>query len=143
MLTPFHSSCSSSIRGSKNASKSFLEEVGPGISRDIKLFDGFTHSHGGRFRGVIRIGHILYVELKLPNGLKPSMATASLKFLGSSAKALCFLSKSYHDSPSAGWLISSVFFSRLVSCHSASAAVLRAANILCNLGISGKCLKTL
>ena len=85
---------SSSIRGSKNTSKSFPREVGPRISRDIKQFDGFTHSHGGRFRGITRIGHILYVELKLPNGLKPSVAMASLKFLGSSAKVGCFLSKS-------------------------------------------------
>ena len=103
--TRFHRSLSSSSRGSKNTSKSFQGEVGPGINRDIKQFNGFTHSHGGRFRGVTRTGHILYVELTLPNGLKPSMAMASLKFLGSSAKVLCFLSKSCHASSSAGWLI--------------------------------------
>ena len=143
MSTPFHSSLSSSSRGSKNTSKSFQGEVGPGINRDIKQFNGFTHSHGGRFKGVTRTGHILYVKLKLPNGLKPSVATASLKFLGSSAKVGCFLSKSYHASSSARWLISLVFFSRLVSCHSASAAVPRAAKILFNLSISGKCLKTI
>ena len=89
-MTPFHSSFSSSIRGSKNTSKSFPREVGPRISRDIKQFDGFTHSHGGRFRGVTRTGHILYVELKLPNGLKPSVVTASLKFLGSLQKLGAF-----------------------------------------------------
>ena len=105
VLTPFHSSFSSSIRGSKNTSKSFTREVGPRINRDIKQFNGFTHFHGGRFRGVTRTGHILYVELKLPNGLKPSMVTTSLKFLGSSAKVGCFLLKSYHASSSAGWLI--------------------------------------
>ena len=66
-------------------------QVGSEISRDIKQFDGFTHSHSSRFRGVTRTVHILYVELKLPNGLKPSVATASLKFLRSSAKVLCFL----------------------------------------------------
>ena len=136
VLTPFHSSFSSSIRGPKNTSKSFPREVGPGISRDIKQFDGFTHSHGGRFRGVTRIGHILYVKLKLPNGLKPSVAMASLKFLGSSTKNLCFLSKSCHASPSARWIISPIFFSRLVSCYSASAAVPRAAKIFYNLDIS-------
>ena len=128
---------------SNSKSKSFPRVVGPGISRDIKKFDGLTHSHGGRFRGVTRTGHILYVELKLPNGLKPSMVTASLKFLGSSVKVLCFLSKSYHASHSAGCLISLVFFSRLVSCHSVSIVVPRAAKILCNLSIRGKCLKTL
>ena len=141
MLIPFYSSFSSSIRGSKNTSKSFPREVGPGISRDIKQFNGFTHFYGGRFRGVTRTGHILYVELKLPNGFKPSVAMASLKFLRSSAKVLCLLSKCCHASPSTGWLISSVFFSRLVSCHSASSAVPQEAMILYNLSISGKCLK--
>jgi hypothetical protein len=143
VLTPFHSSFSPSIRGSKNTSKSFPREVGPEISRDIKQFDGFTHSHGGRFKGVTRTVHILYVELKLPNWLKPSVVMASLKFLGSSAKVLCFLSKCYHASPSTRWLISLVFFSRLVLCHLASAVVPQAAKILYNLSIRGKCLKIL
>ena len=143
MSIPFHSSFNSYIRGFKNTSKSFLGEVGPEISRDIKQFDGFTHSHGGRFKGVTRTGHILYVELKLPNALKPSVVTASLKFLGSSTKVGCFLSKSCHASSSAGWLISSVFFSRLVSCHSTFAAIPRAIKILYNLRIRGKCFKTL
>jgi hypothetical protein len=79
----------------------------------------------------------------LPNGLKPSVVMASLKFLGSSTKVGCFLSKSYHASLSAGWLISPVFFSRLISFHSASAAIPWAAKILYNLGIREKCLKTL
>ena len=38
---------SSSIRGSRNKSKSSPGDVGPGMSKDMKQFVGFTHSHGG------------------------------------------------------------------------------------------------
>jgi hypothetical protein len=142
-LTPSHSFSSSSIRGSKNKSKSFHTEVGLGISRDIKQLDGLTHFDGGRFRGVTRIGHILYAELKLPNGLKPSVATASLKFFALSAKVVCVLSKCFHASSFAGWLNTLRTFSHLFLCHSASSVVHHEAKILYNLFISGKCLKTL
>jgi hypothetical protein len=80
---------------------------------------------------------------KLPNGLKPSVAKASLKFLGSSANVGYLKLKSFHAFPSAGWLISFSTGVLLISCHWVSSAVLFVAIILISLGIRGKCLKTL
>ena len=76
------------------------------ISNGMKQFEGFTHSQGGRFKGVTRTGHMLYVVLKLPNGLNPSVATANLKFLASLANAGYLESKYFHAFPSDGWLSS-------------------------------------
>ena len=75
------------------------------MSKDIKQFVGFTFSHGARLSGVRSTGHILYWVLMLPNGLNPSVAKASLRFLGSFAESGKVLSKSFHAYPSAGWLI--------------------------------------
>jgi hypothetical protein len=100
---------SSSIRGCKNKSKSVAGNFGPGISKDMKQFEGFRHSHCGRFKGATNTGHMLYVVMKLPNGLKPSVATQSLRFLTSSLKSGYLLSKCFHAWPSTGWLNSPSF----------------------------------
>src|SRR5688572_220378 len=113
------------------------------MSKDIKQFVGFTHSHGGRLSGVTSTGHILYWVLMLPNGLNPSVAKASLRFLGSFAKPGYFRSKSFHASPSAGWLITLATGFLTFLCHCVSSEVCFEAKILFNLGNSGKCLKTL
>src|SRR6266498_2913246 len=77
-----------------------------------------------------------------PNGLKPSVARPSLMFLASAAKSLCFLSKSFHAPPSDGWLSSFSTGFRLSLCHCTSSDVFFERNILCSLGINGKCLNT-
>jgi len=123
VLTPFHSFCSSSIRGSKNTSKSFPGEVGPGISRHKAIW--WVHT---------------FPWWQVQRRYKNRPQTICWAKVAKWIKTICGDS---HASPSAGWLISPVFFSHLVSCHSASAAVPWAAKIICNLGISGKCLKIL
>jgi hypothetical protein len=75
------------------------------MSKAIKQFDGFTLSHGARLSGVRSTGHILYWVLMLPKALNPSIAKENLRFLGSAAKSRNLSSKSFHASPSAGWLI--------------------------------------
>ena len=84
--TPFQSSSNSSISGSKKTSISFPGNYRPGISRPMMMLDCSTHSHGGKLYGIRNTGHMLYEELILPNGLKPSVARPSLMFLASSAK---------------------------------------------------------
>ena len=63
-------------------------------------------------------------------------------FLASSTNHSYFLSKSFHASPSAGWLssFSTGFLFNL--CHCTSSAVLLEEKILFSLGINGKCHKT-
>src|SRR5579883_65858 len=77
-----------------------------------------------------------------PNGLNPSVAKPSLRFLASSAKVGNNSSKSFQASPSAGWLISFSTGTRLSLCHRVSSDVALFANILFSLGIRGKYLKT-
>jgi len=140
--TPFQSSRNPSTSGSKKTSISFPRHSQPGISRPMIKLDCSTHSHGGKLYGIRNTSHMLYEELILPNGLKPSVARPSLMFLASSTNHPYFLSKSFHASPSAGWLssFSTGFLFNL--CHCTSSAVLLEEKILFSLGINGKCHKT-
>ena len=112
------------------------------MSKAIIKLDCSIHSHGGRLYGTTNTGHMLYEVVMLPNGLKPSVARPSLRFLASSANHRYFLSKSFHASPSAGWLSSFSTGCRFNLCHCASFDVFLEANILFSLGINGKCLNT-
>jgi hypothetical protein len=54
--------------------------------------------------GTTNTGHILYEWFMLPNGLKPSVARPSLRFLASLANFFHLLLNSVHASSSVGWL---------------------------------------
>lgn len=86
---------------------------------------------------------MLNEALIFPNGLNPSVARSSWTFLASFANQSYFLSKSFHASPSAGWLSSLCTGFLFNLCHCACSESFLDANILCNLGTTGKCLKTL
>lgn len=85
---------------------------------------------------------MLYEEFILPNGLKPSVARPSLMFLPSFANHSYFLSKSFHVSPSAGWLSSFSNAFLFNKCHCVSSDIFLEAKNLFNLGIIGKCRST-
>jgi hypothetical protein len=91
---------------SMKISKSFDGELSPGINESIMKFDSSMHTHGGLLYGTKNTGHILYELFMLPNGLKPSVARPSLRFLASFANSFQLLLNYYHASPSVGWLSS-------------------------------------
>jgi hypothetical protein len=106
-------------------------------------FDSSMHSHGGKLYGTTNTCHMLYFVFFFENGLKPSMARPSLRFLASFANFRNYLLKSCHASPLAGWLISFSLGCRFTLCHCADSDASLVANILFSLGANGKCLNTL
>ncbi|CAN0847946.1 hypothetical protein LINGRAHAP2_LOCUS5254, partial [Linum grandiflorum] len=76
----------------------------PGTMLDKSIPVDFIHSHGGVLYGIRMIGQVLWLLLILPNGLKPSVASPSLRLRGSAAKSGNFKSKVFHASPSRGCL---------------------------------------
>jgi hypothetical protein len=98
-------------------SNSFDGELDPGINKAIMKFDSSMHTHGGMLYNTANTDHILYELFMLPNGLKPSVARPSIRFLAPSANFGQLLLNSFHASPSAGWL-SSLFTGFLFNwCH--------------------------
>jgi hypothetical protein len=77
-------------------SKSVDGELDPGINKAIMKFDSSMHTHGGMLYGTTNSGHILYELVMLPNGLKPSIARPSLRFLASFANFGQVLSKCFY-----------------------------------------------
>ena len=49
---------------------SFPSDVQPGIIKDNIIFGSFIHIRGGKLYRINTTGHMLYVVLILPNGLK-------------------------------------------------------------------------
>ena len=99
-------------------------------------FDSSIHTHGGMLYDTTNTNHILYELVMLPNGLKPSIARPSLMFLASFANSSQFLSKSFHASPSAGWLSSLSTGCHFNMCHCPSFAIFDERNILFSLETS-------
>src|SRR6266508_4050833 len=97
--TPSQSSSNSSMRGCRNTSKSFPGDLGPGMSNTILKLDSSIHAQGGRLYGTINTSHMLYEELIMPNELKPSVESPSLKFLASCANQGYLLLNAFHASP--------------------------------------------
>jgi hypothetical protein len=60
---------------------------GPGTTRARNMYSVFMIKPGGRFSGVTKTGQHEYGAASLLNGVKPSVATARLTFLGSLAKS--------------------------------------------------------
>jgi hypothetical protein len=86
---------------------------------------------------------MLYFVFFFENGLKPSVARPSLRFLASFAKSRNSLLKSYHTSLSTAWLISFSLGCRFTLCHCAGSEASLVANILFSQGANGKCCNTL
>ena len=107
-----------------------------------KQFEGLTHCHGGRFKGITSTSHMLYVVLKSPHGLKTSLATASLKFLVSFANCGNLLLKCIHAFPFTGWLIWTSTGACLILCHWISSPILLETNIFSStMGSTGNASK--
>jgi hypothetical protein len=85
---------------------------------------------------------MLYFVFFYENGLKPSMARPSLRFLASFANSGNSLLKSCHASPSVGWIISFSLGCCITLCYCADSDASFVANILFNLGANEKCRNT-
>ncbi|PRQ34070.1 hypothetical protein RchiOBHm_Chr5g0064771 [Rosa chinensis] len=64
---------------------SFPGCFGPGINNVNIMFSFFMHNIGGKLYVTSITGQQLYLELKMEKGLKPSVASPSLRLRGSAA----------------------------------------------------------
>jgi hypothetical protein len=85
--TPSHSVLSSSTKGCIRTFNFLPGCFGPGTTRARNIYSGLKSVPGGRFNGVTKTGQHEYGAASLPNGVKPSVATASRTFLLSLAKS--------------------------------------------------------
>jgi hypothetical protein len=69
----------------------------------------FKHDVGGRLRGIMNTGQQVYGAAIIPNGLNPSVASATHTFRASPALSGFMSSKCLHASPSAGCYILSLY----------------------------------
>ncbi len=96
-----HSSCMSSINGSRNTSMLIPSCLGPCIRIDKRMYFRFWQIHIVKLYIVSRTGQVLYVLLRSPNGFIPSVLNANLTFLGSFANSKYSASTFFHYRASA------------------------------------------
>ena len=104
LIPVFHNSFNSSISGCKYTSISFPGARFPGMIMERMNELCSIHIQGGRLYGISTTGQILWLVLRLPYGLNPSVAKPSLTFRGSEANWGCLKSNVFHALESLGCL---------------------------------------
>jgi hypothetical protein len=140
--TPFSQASSNSSHTGCMNTPIFLPGC-PGIISDKNKCLTSIMTPGGRLRGITNTGQQVYGAAIIPNGLNPSVASATRTFRASIALSGCMSSKCFHASPSAGCTILSGLYLLPFLCHVICFADSSVMYNRWSLGMKGRCRRTI